>query len=92
MEDQIESVADEDVPDLHSAIEYLQDQIDKITPPISGDTSVVPIERLVEQEDVKANINALNALVNGMMRSFHIPMTPVTLIIMSFVIRNASPS
>ena len=71
LEDQIESVADVDVPDLHSAIEYLQDQIDKITPPISGDTPVVPIERLVEQEDVKANINALNALVNGMMRSFH---------------------
>jgi hypothetical protein len=62
--DQVEDVAEIDVPDLQTTIEHLQDQVDGMTS--NQDVpNAEPAVALADREDARANIDTLNTLVNG---------------------------
>ena len=66
--DQVDTIHHVDIPDLQTQLEGLQDRMDELPDPFStpDPRECAPQPGLHEREDVKANISALESLVDGM--------------------------
>lgn len=65
--DQVDTIHHVDIPDLQAQLGCLQERVDELPDPFStpDPRECAPQPSLDEREDVKANIQALESLVNG---------------------------
>ena len=66
--DQVDTIHHVDIPDLQTQLGGLQDRMDELPDPFSTPIprECTPLPDLHEREDVKANVLALESLVDGM--------------------------
>lgn len=64
--DQVDTIHHVDIPDLQAQLGGLQDRVDDLPDLFSDPGEYTPQPGLHEREDVKANILALESLVDGM--------------------------